>query len=229
MLALVFFASGHSKAQTEKDLHRPQCTSAQCRQIETFVKAHYCGESPFGNGPDDGCLIKLPKKPRAEINVIADFKCGWSERKQAAQCQRRGQPSPVVRDILVRELRRLGLPAKVTGQIYFSIWESQRSGWSVAEAYYSHLVGQNIELSQVIAIVDQSSRAIVLRELPLKKTSADVPGITLWSIVDLADADGDGQVDIILQGDAYENHWFEVVSLERGSPKTVFSGLGYYL
>jgi hypothetical protein len=41
--------------------------------------------------------------------------------------------------------------------------------------------------------------------------------------------DGDGQLEIILEGDAYENHWLEVDKTQNGSFRTVFSGLGYYL
>ena len=27
--------------------------TTQCTQIKSYLKAHYCGESPYGNGPDD--------------------------------------------------------------------------------------------------------------------------------------------------------------------------------
>jgi len=74
----------------------------------------------------------------------------------------------------------------------------------------------------VIVIIDQSSHSTVLREVRFQKTDADVPKATEWYLVDLADADGDGQVDVILEGDAYEDHWLEVVSLHHGSPETVF-------
>jgi len=84
-------------------------------------------------------------------------------------------------------------------------------------------------LPEVVAIVDQNARATVLRKLPLKKTDVDVPEITDWTLLDLADTRGDGQVDVILVGDAYEDHWLEVVSIRNGSAKTIFSGLGYYL
>ena len=39
----------------------------------------------------------------------------------------------------------------------------------------------------------------------------------------------DGQVDVVLVGDAYEDHWLEVISVGNGTAKTIFSGLGYYL
>ena len=228
-LMSVFAVGAQVKAQAEKDSHRPACADAHCRRIKSFLKAHYCGESPYGNGPDDGCLIKFPKKPRTGINVIADFDCEWSESKQAAQCEQHGQPSSAVRDILIHELRQLGLPAKANGQTYFTVWESTSSGWSMAAAYYSRPVGPDIELCQVIVTIDQSSHVLLLRKLPFQKTDVDVPAVTQWSPVDLADADGDGQVDVILEGDAYEDHWLEVVSAHHGSPQTVFSGLGYYL
>lgn len=217
------------KAQIEKDPHRPVCTDARCRKIKSFLKAHYCGESPYGNGPDDGCLIQAPKKPRPGVIIKASFSCAWSETKQAALCHQNGQPPSAIREALIRELRNLGLPAKANGQIYFTIWESPSSGWSIAEAYYSRAVGSDLELCQVIVAIDKSSKLLVLRNLPFQKTDVDVPSVTQWSLIDLADIDADGQWKIILEGDAYENHWLEVVSLQNGSPHTVFSGLGYYL
>ncbi len=115
------------------------------------------------------------------------------------------------------------------GDTYFTVWESNRAGWSVAQAYYSHRVGSDIELSEAVAIVDQNARVTVLRKLPLKKTDVDVPDVTDWTLLDLADTRGDGQMDVILVGDAYEDHWLEVISVRNGSAKTIFSGLGYYL
>jgi hypothetical protein len=99
----------------------------------------------------------------------------------------------------------------------------------LAAADYSHTAGDDLELCQVIVIIDQSSHVSVLRELPFQKTDVDVPEVTEWYPIDLADAGGDGQVDVVLEGDAYENHWFEVVSFQHGAPETIFSGLGYYL
>jgi len=48
-------------------------------------------------------------------------------------------------------------------------------------------------------------------------------------MVDLVDVDGDGRPELVLEGDAYEDHWLEVVRIEDGSVKTIFSGLGYSL
>jgi hypothetical protein len=213
--------------QANKDPHRPACTDARCRKINSFLKSHYCGESPFGNGPDDGCGITLPKRPRRSIDVIADFSCEWNE---SARCEQHGQPTSVVRSLLVRELQRLGLPPRASRQIYFTVWKSSLEEWSVAQAYYSRPIGSSdVELCEVIATIDQNSHVLVLRKLPFQKTDVDVPTVTQWSLVDLADADGDGKVDVVLEGDAYENHWIEVESVQDGSSHTIFAGLGYYL
>jgi hypothetical protein len=228
-LISVFAVSALARAQGETDPHRPACTDARCRKAKAFLKAHYCGESPFGNGPDDGCEIKGVERPRTGVDVIAAYHCKWNESRQAAQCVQHGQPSPVVRDILISELHRLGLPGRANGQTYFRVWKSAHSGWLIAEAYYSRSVGSDLELCQVIVVMDQSSHVIVLRKLPFQKTDMDVPMVTQWTPVDLADAEGDGQEDVILEGDAYEDHWLEVISVHGGTAKTIFSGLGYYL
>src|ERR1039458_7185846 len=54
-------AFGQEDGQPAKDPHRAPCTSAQCREVKSFVKNHYCG-APEGNGPDDSCEIQEPKK-----------------------------------------------------------------------------------------------------------------------------------------------------------------------
>ena len=69
----------------------------------------------------------------------------------------------------------------------------------------------------------------MLRKVPYQKTDADVPQVTTWFPVDIAYVDGDGQAEIVLEGDAYEDHWFEVFDMQDGSFKTIFSGLDYYL
>jgi hypothetical protein len=117
----------------------------------------------------------------------------------------------------------------VTGQVYFTVWESSSAAWSLAEAYYDNIEHDHLALCQVIAIIDQSSNVQVLRKVRFQKTDADKPTVATWSPIDLEDVDGDGHVDVILEGDAYEDHWFEVDAVQDGSPKTIFSGLGYYL
>jgi hypothetical protein len=49
--------------------------------------------------------------------------------------------------------------------------------------------------------------------------------------LDITDVSGDGKIEFVLQTDAYEDHWLEVVAPDSngGAFKTVFSGLGYYL
>lgn len=97
------------------------------------------------------------------------------------------------------------------------------------QAYYSHRKGPDIELCEVVAVADHNAQVTVPRKLPLKKTDVDVSEVIQWTPLDLADTLGKGQVDVILVGDAYENHWLEVMSVHNGSAETIFSGLGYYL
>jgi len=215
-------------AQSEKDPHRPACTDASCRKIKAFLKKHYCGE-PTGNGPDDSCDLRDRAKRSVTVKVNADYNCEWNASKDAAECTQHGQVTPELRGILVRELRQLGLPAKAPGETYFTVWESARADWLLAQAYYSHRVGSDIELCEVIAVIDQSAHVVVLRKVPFQKTDVDVSGVTDWTPLDLADTRGDGQVDVVLVGDAYEDHWLEVISVGNGTAKTIFSGLGYYL
>jgi hypothetical protein len=226
--ALVPFlvVGGRAHGQDDKDPHRPACAGARCLKAKSFVKAHYCG-APQGNGPDDSCEILPPKRLVTDGKVVASFDCSWIE--GVRKCQQHGQPSPSVRSILIGELQRLGLPEKAAGQIYFTEWESMSSGWSLAAADYDLLTGDHLTLCEVIVIIDQSSQVHVLRKVPFQKADADKNTVTTWSPIDLADADGDGHVDVILEGDSYEDHWLEVESVQDGGARTIFSGLGYYL
>jgi hypothetical protein len=218
-----------STATAQEDPNRPPCTDANCRKIETFLRAHYCGQSPFGNGPEDGYQIRFPKKLRQGIEVVADFNCKWSEAEGTTVCHQRGQPSPNIRTILVRELHHFGLPRGAGGKIYFTVWKSTLLGWSLALADYSHLVGDSLTLSEEVLIISPKSHVTVLRKVPFQKTNADVPDVTEWVPIDLVDVDGNGELDVVLEADAYEDHWFEVVTLRNDSAVTIFSGLGYYL
>jgi hypothetical protein len=209
--------------QSEKDPNRPPCNTSRCQKIKAFLKAHYCGESPFGNGPDDGCDTRL-QKPGPGTKVIADFICRWT-----SKCQQEGQPSPEIRRILIGEMRQIGLPAEADKEVHFTVLEAKSLGWSLMAANYGHLSGADLSLCQVILVADQVGQVYVLRKVPLKKTNADAPEVTTWSPVDIADVDGDGRLEIVLAGDAYEDHWIEVVSIQNGSFTTIFSGLGYYL
>jgi hypothetical protein len=84
-------------------------------------------------------------------------------------------------------------------------------------------------LCSVIVIIDQSSHVHVLRKVRFQKTNVDAPTVTTWFPIDLADVERDGRIEIVLEGDAYENHWLEVDTIQDGSSHTIFSGLGYFL
>lgn len=218
-----------STTESEEDQHRPPCNDASCQRIRAVLRQHYCGKSPAGNGPDDSCDLRDREKRSANVRAIADYTCEWNESTNTAECKQQGQVTREIRKTLVGELQRQGLPADAPGEIYFKVWKSDRVDWSLTEAYYSHLVGSDIELCEVIAVIGSNARVTVLRKLPLTKTDADVPTTTDWSLLDLADTRGNGDVDVILVGDAYENHWLEVISVKNGCARTIFSGLGYYL
>jgi hypothetical protein len=141
----------------------------------SFLKANYCGESPYGNSPKDSCQIKSPKGPRPGVDVVTNFGCDWSDAKRAMDCKQQGEPPASFRSLLIAELRRLGLPPNADGRTYFTIWKSTASGWSLAAADYQRPVGSDVELCQVIVIIDQSSHVRVLRKVPFRKTNMDVP------------------------------------------------------
>jgi hypothetical protein len=216
---------GQEGGQPEKDPNRPPCSSAQCRKAKSFVKSHYCG-APEGNGPDDSCQIRQPKK-RLNVKVTANYDCKWVD--GVRNCRQLEEPSLQLRGILAGELRRLGLPAEAKGRTYFTVWQPTGLDWSLVEAYYDHIEGSDVTICQVIAILDQNYHVSVLRKVPFQKADADKNTVTTWSPLDLADVNADGQIAVILEGDAYENHWIEVIGMRDGSFKTIYSGLGYYL
>ena len=222
-------ATAQEGGQPGKDPHRPPCSNARCRKIRSFLKAHYCGASPFANGPDDGCDTRVPKKLSTGIKVIADFGCEWDTLHENAKCQQRGQPSSETRSILLREMQRLGLPKQAESELYFIVWGPGSNPWTLAAAYYEHADGTDLMLCELIAVINQNGRVQILRKVPFQKTDSDVPEVIRWSPIDIADVDGDGRLEIVLQGDAYGDHWYEVEGLREGSFKMIFSGLGYYL
>lgn len=125
-------------------------------------------------------------------------------------------------------MRLLGLPQGAEHEVYFKILKSP-SGLAVMEGTYTHVSGLELTFCEVVVIADAKG-VHVLRKVPIQKAeNVDAANFTTWSPVDIADAAGDGRLEIVLEGDAYEDHWLEVISVQNGSFKTIFSGLGYYL
>jgi hypothetical protein len=223
-------ASAQQGQQIEAgDPHRPRCTNPRCKEIKAFLESHYCGESQLGGGPDEGCDSRGRKKTESSTKVTADYVCRWNPGERKPRCRMQGEPSPEVRKMLLEEMRRVGLPHEVEAEkaVHFTVLESP-SGWSLMAANYHHISGPDLILCQVVVVADPSGRIHVLRNVPLGKTDADAPEITTWSPVDIADVDGDGKLEVVLEGDDDEDYWFEVVTLQDGSFQTIFSGLGYY-
>lgn len=217
------------EGQSGKDPHRPACTSSPCQKIESFLRAKFCGASPFGNGPQNSCDTRYAKQLLTGVNIIAAFDCKWSETDGRPKCRQRSEPPPSIRNLLVQELRRLGLPARAEKDIYFTVWQPSSAKWFLAAADYGQATGSALTLCQVIVVVDPDGHVQALRNVQFQKTKADAPTVTTWFPMGIADVDGDGQLEIILEGDTYENHWLEVDKMQNGSFRAVFSGLGYYL
>ena len=232
LVALVVFLcilAPQLKGQRGKDPHRPACISAPCQKIESFLKANFCGASPFGKGPQNGCDTRSAKQLLTGINVMAAFDCEWSVTDGRPKCRQRSEPPPAIRNTLLREMRRLGLPPKAEKDIYFTVWQPASTKWLLAAADYGQANGNDLALCQVILVVDADGHIQTLRKVQFQKTNADKPTVTTWFPMGIADVDGDGQLEIILQGDAYQDHWFEVDKMQAGPFRKIYSGLGYYL
>ena len=217
------------KGQRGKDPHRPACTSAQCQKIESFLKAKFCGASPSGNGPQNGCDTRYAKQLLTGVKVIAAFDCEWNADDGRPKCRQLSEPPPAIRSLLLREMRRLGLPARAERDIYFTVWQPSSVKWFLAAADYGQANGNDLMLCQVIVVVGPGGHVQALRKVQFQKTNANVPTVTTWFPMGIADVDGDGQLEIILEGNAYENHWLEVDQIQGGFFRKIFSGLGYYL
>ena len=228
VMALCILAP-HLKGQHANHPHRPPCTSASCQKIESFLRAHFCGASPFGNGPKNGCDTRYAKQLLTGVNVTAAFDCETNVTNGRPKCRQRTEPPPAIRNILLREMRRLGLPPKAEKDIYFTVWQPSSAKWFLAAADYGQASGGELALCQVILVVGTGGHLQTLRKVQFQKTNADAHTVTTWFPMGIADADGDGQLEIILEGDAYEDHWLEVDKMQAGSFRKVFSGLGYYL
>jgi hypothetical protein len=227
--AVLYIVAPQLKGQRGKDSHRPACISAPCQKIESFLKANFCGAAPFGNGPKNGCDTRYAKQLFTGVNVVAAFDCETNVADGRPKCRQRSQPSPAIRSILLREMRRLGLPPKAEKDVYFTVWQPSSAKWLLAAADYGEANGGELALCQVILVINPGGRIQELRKVQFQNTNADKPTVTTWFPMGIADADRDGQLEIILEGDAYEDHWLEVDKMQAGSFRKVFSGLGYYL
>jgi hypothetical protein len=188
---------------------------------------HYCGQSPFGNGPADGCEILPPKKPTLGTSVIANFNCIWSDAEGKPLCSQTGSVPAEIRAELLKEMHQDGLPQRADQEVFFSVLISVRTGWFLLEADYEQIKDDELALCQLLAVVDPEKQLHVLRKVPFQKTDVDLKSVTTWSTLDIVDVHG--QQEFILEGDAYEDHWFEAIEMQNGKPITIFSGLGYTL
>jgi hypothetical protein len=230
LVMLLCVVAPQLKGQRGKDdPHRPACASGPCQKIESFLKSDFCGASPFGKGPPNGCDTRSAKQLVTGVSVMAAFDCEWSVTNGRPKCHQRTGPPPAIRSILLREMRRLGLPMKAEKDVYFTVWQPSSAKWLLAAADYGQANGSDLALCQVILVIDAGGHVQTLRKVRFQKTNAYVPTVTTWFPMGIADVDGDGQLEIILEGDAYQNHWLEVDKMQTGSFRKIYSGLGYYL
>jgi hypothetical protein len=128
------------------------------------------------------------------------------------------------------QLAAIGAPATAQRGIYYSIYQPSSAPWQLVDATYLRYKGDILTECQVLAVIGPDSVPHVLHKVSCAKNDVDKPVFTEWNLVDVADADGDGRVEIILEADAYEDHWLEVIRVgDDLKLETIFSGLGYWL
>lgn len=206
--------------------HRQPCRTARCKAVRAFVKAHYCGESPFGNGPDDSCRIQALQKKSSDVIVEANSVCS-SDENATTPCKQTGSIAPALRAKLLERTHELGMPTSEDNAVLFLAMKSKKTGWSLLQASDESTKGSKLLVCDLVVAIDPDGGFHELRKIPFQTTDAEVPTVTVWSAIDIADVNG--QQEFILEGDQYEDHWFEAFSVRNGTPKLDFAGLGYYL
>ena len=112
------------------DPHRPPCTIAECRTMKSFLKQHYCSAFPYGNGSADACDLREHKRFESP-EVHADADCEWDA--NSLKCRQNGHVQPTLRAIVIREMRRRGLPKAQVRRVLFTIWGVPGSGWTFTD------------------------------------------------------------------------------------------------
>jgi hypothetical protein len=128
---------------------------------------------------------------------------------------------------MLEQMHKLGMPPKKDAEVLFSILKTKATGSLLLQSTYETSKGENEDVCLVVAVIDQQDRFHVLRGVPFRTTDIDEKTLTTWSDIDIAEING--RQEFILEGDEYENHWFEAFSIRGGAPKLDFAGLGYYL
>jgi hypothetical protein len=229
-LLVISLIPAYANTPSRKDPHRPPCTSQECRAIQQYLKAHYCGRSPWGNGEGESCELRVPKAATRGFKTLASYHCDPEDTSRSYRCAQRGTVPAAVVEAMHGQLTAIGVPAAAQRGIYYSIYQPSSAPWKLVEATYLRYKGDILTECQVLAVLGTDSVPHVLHKASCTKNDVDKPVFTEWSLLDVADVNVDGRVEIILEGNAYEDHWLEVIRLREDlTPEIIYSGLGYWL
>jgi hypothetical protein len=238
MLVSFFITSALVIARSEEYPHNATCNSKRCRKVETYLECRYgyhTSTAPFGNsGPAPDCVSVAPSGHGNDFTVLAEI----SKDQDMRQI---GEPPSEIRNVVLGEMRKIGLPPQEDKSTLFVVWKSSSADWTLAEGYFYAPSREDrthyFTVCEVIVAIDQKLGVLVLRKTPFLKTRIQGPEVTLWYPLDLADADGDGRPEVILnvshaytsrRGEAgavhIEGSWLEVISVQHGSFETIFTG-----
>jgi hypothetical protein len=73
------------------------------------------------------------------------------------------------RTALIKEMRQAGLPESADKEVFFTVLDSKSTGWSLMEAYYGHVEGENLTTCQVIVARKQDGQIHLLRKVPFQR------------------------------------------------------------
>lgn len=185
--------------------------------LERRLSAAYCSEDEWGN-----CQLRWPEEPPPRV---AAFDCVWDA---TVKCTQTLAASPPLVGLARDELIKAGLPVGEPRVFVEAL--RVRADWTVVHAYYHRVSGERMSIASVVLVLRDDGARVVLRMQRFTHTALDGPSaVRLHFVMDVRDVDGDGEAELVLNGEGYEAHWLEVFTLRGEKWRLLFSGLGYSL